>query len=52
MAIGSLVAGGLFGFGVAVPFWTAGAAGVLFALAALPGLRAAGRRSVVAVKND
>jgi MFS family permease len=52
MAIGSLVAGGLFGFGVAVPFWTAGAAGVLFALAALPGLRAAGRRSVVTAPND
>jgi MFS family permease len=48
MAVGSLVAGGLFAYGVAVPFWTAGAAGVLFALAALPGLRAAGRHAVAA----
>ena len=52
MAIGALVAGGLFAFGVAVPFWTAGVAGTVFALAALPGLRAAGRHSEVAVKDD
>jgi MFS family permease len=47
MAIGAFVAGGLFAFGVAVPFWTAGVAGVVFALAAFPGLRAAGRHSKV-----
>jgi DHA1 family multidrug resistance protein-like MFS transporter len=47
MAIGALVAGGLFAFGVGVPFWVAGVAGVVFALAALPGLRAAGRHKVV-----
>jgi hypothetical protein len=28
-----------------VPFWVAGAAGLVFGLAALPALRAAGRRS-------
>jgi MFS family permease len=50
MAIGALVAGGLFAFGVGVPFWVAGVAGVVFALAALPGLRAAGRQSVAAPK--
>jgi MFS transporter, DHA1 family, multidrug resistance protein len=52
MAIGAFVAGGLFAFGVAVPFWTAGVAGVIFALAALPGLRAAGRHSLAAAKSD
>ena len=46
MAVGSFVGGGLFAFGVAVPFWTAGVAGAVFALAAFPGLRAAGRHAV------
>ena len=45
MAIGSLVAGTLFAMGLAVPFVVAAAAGVVFALLALPGLRAAGGRS-------
>lgn len=45
MAIGSLVAGSLFAMGVAVPFTIAAVAGVVFALLALPGLRAAGGRS-------
>jgi len=45
MAAGSLVGGSLFGIGPAVPFWAAGAAGLVFALAALPELRNAGRRS-------
>jgi len=43
MAAGSLMGGALFGIGAAVPFWAAGGAGVIFALAALPELRAAGR---------
>ena len=43
-AAGSLVAGSLFALGVAVPFVVAAAAGVLFAVAAIPGLRAAGGR--------
>jgi MFS transporter, DHA1 family, multidrug resistance protein len=47
MAIGSLVAGTLFSMGLAVPFVAAAAAGVVFALLALPGLRAAGGRSPV-----
>ena len=46
MAAGSLGAGTLFAAGTAVPFWVAGVAGVVFALAALPGLRAAGGRSL------
>ena len=41
-AIGSVAAGGLFGLGLAVPFVTACIAGVVFSLAALPDLRAAG----------
>jgi MFS family permease len=45
MAIGSLVAGSLFALGLAVPFVVAAIAGVVFALLALPGLRAAGRRT-------
>jgi len=45
MAAGSLVGGALFAAGPAVPFWAAGAAGLLFAVIALPDLRAAGRRS-------
>jgi MFS family permease len=44
MAVGSVVAGALFTLGAAVPFWAASGAGLLFALAALPDLRAAGRR--------
>jgi MFS family permease len=45
MAIGSLVAGTLFAMGLAVPFVAAAIAGIVFALLALPGLRAAGGRS-------
>ncbi len=41
-AVGSVVAGGLFALGVAVPFIAAAAAGVVFAVAALPGLRSTG----------
>ncbi|HYM66329.1 MAG TPA: MFS transporter, partial [Patescibacteria group bacterium] len=48
MAAGSLVGGSLFGVGEAVPFWAAGAAGFLFAVAALPQLRAAGGRAAPA----
>jgi MFS family permease len=44
MAIGSLIGGSLFALGLAVPFVAAAIAGVLFALLALPGLRAAGSR--------
>ena len=44
MAIGSLLGGSLFALGLGVPFFVAGGVGVGFALAALPGLRAAGRR--------
>lgn len=40
-AAGSLVAGSMFALGVAVPFIAATAAGVVFALAAIPSLRAA-----------
>ena len=47
-AVGSLAGGALFGIGVGVPFYAASAAGVLFALLALPGLRALGRRAPVA----
>ena len=47
MAVGSLVAGTLFAAGTAVPFWVAGGTGMFFALAAFPGLRAAGGRSLV-----
>jgi MFS transporter, DHA1 family, multidrug resistance protein len=41
-AVGSVVAGGLFALGVAVPFIAAAAAGIIFAVAALPGLRSTG----------
>lgn len=44
MALGALVGGSLFAMGVWVPFFVAGIVGVVFALAAVPGLRAAGRR--------
>jgi MFS family permease len=50
MAAGSLVAGSLFAIGPAVPFWVAGAAGVLFGLAALPSLLAAGRTTPAELK--
>jgi MFS family permease len=45
MAIGALIGGSLFAMGLWVPFFVAGIVGVAFALAAVPGLRAAGRRS-------
>jgi MFS family permease len=45
MAIGSLVGGSLFAMGVAVPFVTAGVSGLVFALASVPWLRAAGAAS-------
>jgi len=45
MAIGALVAGVLFAAGLAVPFVTGSLVCVGFALAAIPSLRAAGRRS-------
>jgi DHA1 family multidrug resistance protein-like MFS transporter len=44
-AAGALAGGALFGIGVGVPFYAAGAAGVLFALLAVPGLRALGQRA-------
>src|ERR1700693_1484231 len=44
MAIGSLIGGSLFALGLGVAFFVAGAVGFGFALAAVPGLRAAGRR--------
>jgi DHA1 family multidrug resistance protein-like MFS transporter len=47
MAIGSLIGGSLFALGLGVPFFVAAAVGFGFALAALPGLRAAGRRGPV-----
>jgi MFS transporter, DHA1 family, multidrug resistance protein len=43
-AVGSLVGGSLFAMGVAVPFIVAAVAGVVFSIAAIPGLRAAGGR--------
>jgi MFS family permease len=42
MAVGSLLAGSLFAAGVAIPFLAATAAGGVFAVAAIPDLRAAG----------
>ena len=51
MAAGSLVAGTLFAMGVAVPFVVAGAAGFVFAVAAVPGLRSAGGRAPVVPKT-
>ncbi len=50
MAIGSLIGGTLFSMGLGVPFFVAGIVGVGFALAAVPGLRAAGRRAPVVQK--
>jgi DHA1 family multidrug resistance protein-like MFS transporter len=47
MAIGSLIGGSLFALGLGVPFFVAAVVGVGFAFAALPGLRAAGRRGPV-----
>jgi DHA1 family multidrug resistance protein-like MFS transporter len=47
MAIGAIFGGSLFAMALWVPFFVAGGVGVAFALAALPGLRAAGRRSPV-----
>ena len=44
MAVGSLSAGALFAIGPGVPFFVAAAAGIAFALAAIPALRAAGGR--------
>jgi DHA1 family multidrug resistance protein-like MFS transporter len=41
-AIGSVAGGALLAIGIAVPFVTACVAGVVFSLAALPGLRSAG----------
>jgi DHA1 family multidrug resistance protein-like MFS transporter len=46
-AIGSFAGGALFGIGVGVPFYVAGAAGVLFALLAVPGLRRLGDRAPI-----
>lgn len=47
-AAGSLLGGWLFGIGVGMPFYVASAAGVLFALLAVPGFRALGKRAPVA----
>jgi MFS family permease len=47
MAIGSLLGGTLFAMGLGVPFFVAAGVGFGFAVLALPGLRAAGRRSQV-----
>lgn len=46
-AVGSLAGGALFGVGLAVPFYVAAVAGVLFALLALPSLRGLGHRAPV-----
>jgi len=51
-AVGSLAGGALFGVGVGVPFYVAGAAGVLFALLALPGLRGLGDRAPAATPAE
>jgi MFS family permease len=51
MAIGSLFGGALFAMGSGVPFFVAAGVGFGFALAAIPGLRAAGRRSPVPVPD-
>jgi DHA1 family multidrug resistance protein-like MFS transporter len=48
MAIGALIGGSLFAMGLWVPFFVAAIVGVGFSLAAVPGLRAAGRRSPAA----
>ena len=50
-AVGSLAGGALFGVGIAVPFYFASGAGVLFALLALVGLRALGARAPVPVQT-
>jgi MFS family permease len=42
-AVGALLGGGLFGLGVAVPFWVSAVVGLGFIVASLPWLRAAGR---------
>ena len=52
MAIGAVVGGTLFAMGLAVPFVAAAVAGSLFALLAVPGLRAAGGRSPVLQKGS
>jgi MFS family permease len=52
MAVGSLVAGSMFAAGVWVPFFAAGAAGFVFALAAIPGLRAAGSRAPAGTEHS
>jgi hypothetical protein len=44
MAVGSLSAGALFAIGPGVPCFVAAAAGIAFALGALPALHAAGGR--------
>jgi MFS family permease len=51
MAIGSLIGGSLFAMGLGVPFFVAGIVGASFALAAVPGLKAAGRRSTPVVQE-
>jgi MFS family permease len=43
MAIGAFIGGSLFALGVGVPFYVAAGAGVVFALASVPSLRAAAR---------
>jgi hypothetical protein len=48
MAVGALVGGSLFAMGLGVPFFVAATVGFGFSLLALPGLRAAGRRSAPA----
>ena len=52
MAIGAVVGGTLFAMGLAVPFVAAAVAGSVFALLAVPGLRAAGGRSPVLQKGS
>ena len=51
-AVGSVVGGALFGVGVGVPFYVAAGAGVLFALLAVPGLRALGPSAPVPNEGD
>ncbi len=51
MAIGSVSGASLFGLGVAIPFLVASGAGVLFALAAVPALRAAGPSARTALEG-
>lgn len=47
-AVGSLLGGWMFTFGLAVPFDVAAAGGIVFTVLALPGLRAVGKRAPVA----